>query len=131
MRGNETLISTILAIAFCLPPLAQARQLSVQDSSIGTYIAERTPYGTATHFSSGVGELFAFTRIVGAEGDSWVTHKWYYGEQLMAEVQLRVGADSWRTWSSKRVRADWVGEWRVEVIAEDGTKLDTITFTVS
>jgi len=131
MRGNKMLISSILAVVLCLPSLAQARQLSVQDSSIGTYVAERTPYGTGTHFPSSVGELFAFTRIVGADYDTRVTHKWYYGDQLMAEVQLRVGVDSWRTWSSKKVRSDWVGEWRVEVIAEDGTPLDTITFTVS
>jgi hypothetical protein len=131
MRGNKMLISSVLAMAFCLPSLGQARQMSVQDAAVGTFVTNRVPFGTASHFSSTVGELYAFTHIVGAESDTRVTHKWYYGEKLMAEVQLRVGADNWRTWSSKKVRADWVGEWRVEVIAEDGTKLDTITFTVS
>jgi len=130
MRRTKMLVSTLLAVAFCLPSLGQARQLYVQESAVGTYVAERQPYGTATHFSSEVGRLVAFTRIVGAQANTRVTHKWYYGEQLMAEVQLRIGGDSWRTWSSKNIVSDWVGEWRVEVIAEDGTKLETITFTV-
>ena len=55
----------------------------------------------------------------------------HYGLAQLPEVRLRVGSDSWRTWSSKKVMPDWVGEWRVEVIAEDGTMLDTITFSVS
>ncbi len=130
MRRTKMFVSALLAMAFCLPSLGQARQLAVEDSAVGTYVSERKPYGTATHFSSEVGRLVAFTRIVGADANTRVTHRWYYGEQLMAEVQLRVGADSWRTWSSKNIVSDWVGEWRVEVIAEDGTWLDTITFTV-
>lgn len=130
MRANKILVSTILAMAFCLPALTQASQIYVQDSSIGTYVAARKPHGTATYFSSEVGRLVAFTRIVGAQTNSRVTHKWYYGEQLMAEVQLRIGGDSWRTWSSKNIVSEWTGEWRVEVIAEDGTRLETIKFTV-
>ena len=123
------LLSAILTAAFCLPSLVQAR-LTVQDSAVGTYVSKRTPYGTASSFSSTVGELFAFTRIVGAPTDTVVTHKWYYGEQLMAEIKLRVGADSWRTWSSKKVQPDWVGTWRVDVFDEGGTWLETIHFTV-
>jgi len=130
MHAHKIVVSAILAVAVCLPSLAQARQLSAQDSAVGTYVSDREPYGTASRFSPGVQELYAFTRIVGAEYNTQVTHKWYYGEQLMAEVKLRVGSESWRTWSSKKMRSDWTGEWRVEVIAEDGTRLDTITFTV-
>lgn len=130
MRVNRILVSTLLAAAVCLPSLSQARQISVQESSIGTFVSERKPYGTASHFSSEVGRLVAFTRIVGGDTNTRVTHKWYYGNKLMAEVQLRIGADSWRTWSSKNIVSDWVGEWRVDVVAEDGTWLETIRFTV-
>lgn len=131
MHGSKILVGTILALAFSLPSLGQARgQLSVHDAAIGTYVADRKPYGTSTQFSSTVGQLYAFTHIVGADAGTRVTHKWYYGQQLMAEVQLRIGGDNWRTWSSKNVMSDWVGEWRVEVIAEDGTMLETITFEV-
>jgi len=130
MHAHKIVVSAILAVAVCLPSLAQARQLSAKDSAVGTYVSDRAPYGTASQFSEGVHELFAFTRIVGAEINTQVTHKWYYGKQLMAEVQLRVSSDSWRTWSSKKIRADWTGAWRVDVIAEDGTWLDTIRFTV-
>ena len=130
MRRTKMLVSAFLAAAVCLPSFAQARQMSVQDSAVGTYVADRKPFGTATRFSSEVGRLVAFTRIMGGEANSRVTHNWYYGEQLMAQVELRIGGDSWRTWSSKNIVTDWVGEWRVEVIAEDGTWLETIRFTV-
>ena len=130
MPGIKLLVSAFLAVALGLSSVAQARQMQVQDAAVGTHIAQRSAQGTADQFPSSVGQLYAFTRIVGGAPGSYVTHKWYYGQQLMAEVRLRVGADSWRTWSSKKVMDEWTGQWRVEIVADDGTTLDSITFFV-
>lgn len=124
-------LATIFALfILSAPAVVSAAQIQARDVGVGTYVADRTLGGTRNVFDPSVGRLYAFSRVLGAEGETMVYHRWYYGDQLMAEVPLNVRSNDWRTWSSKQVMPEWTGEWRVVVVTEDGSVLDYITFTI-
>lgn len=123
------LVSAFLGVLL-IPTAALASAVSVGEAAIGTAVEDRVLVGQGFQFDSSVGRLYAFTRIVGAPSETRVSHRWYYGDQLMAEVSLPVRGTNWRTWSTKSVIPDWVGSWRVDVVAEDGSVLDSLNFSV-
>ena len=131
MHLSKTLLTSIAAMVLAVPALAWGASLQVQDVSIGTGVQDRAPTGSSMYFDSSVGKLYAFTRIVGAEGDTRVYHKWYHGDTLVADVPLTVRSGDWRTWSTKQVQPDWTGDWRVVVVSEDGAILGTVKFAVN
>ena len=60
-----------------------------------------------------------------------LTHVYYLNGQKYCEVPLAIRYHRMRTWSSVSLRSpDHIGKWRVDVIAENGTTLDQIAFTV-
>lgn len=131
MHLRKTLLTSVAAVALAVPALVWAASLEVQDVAVGTGVHDRVPTGISSSFDSSVGKLFAFTRIVGADGDTRVYHKWYHGDVLVADVPLTVRSGDWRTWSTKNVQADWTGDWRVVVVSEDGSVLGSISFAVN
>lgn len=131
MQLRKTLVTSIVALVFAVPSLVWAGMLEVRDVAVSTDIQNRVPTGISVSFDASVGKLYAFTRIVGAEGDTRVYHKWYHGDKLMADVPLSIRSGDWRTWSSKNVEPSWTGDWRVVVVAEDGSVLGSVKFTVN
>jgi hypothetical protein len=131
MYLRKTLLGFIAALVLAVPALAWAASLQVTDVAIGTGVHSRVPTGISSYFDSSVGKLYAFTRIVGAEGDTRVYHKWYYGDVLVADVPLTVRSGDWRTWSTKNVQPDWTGDWRLVIVSEDGSILGTVKFAVN
>ena len=131
MYLRKTLLGFIAALVLAVPALAWAASLQVTDVAIGPGVHSRVPTGISSYFDSSVGKLYAFTRIVGAEGDTRVYHKWYYGDVLVADVPLTVRSGDWRTWSTKNVQPDWTGDWRLVIVSEDGSILGTVKFAVN
>ena len=131
MHLRKTLLTSIAAAVLAIPALAWAASLQVQDAAISTGVQDRVPTGISSSFDSSVGKLYAFTRIVGAEGQTRVYHKWYRGDELVADVPLTVRSGDWRTWSSKNVEPSWTGDWRVVVVSEDGSVLGTVKFAIN
>jgi hypothetical protein len=131
MHLRKTLLTSIAAMLLAAPAALWAASLEVQDVAIGTGVYERSPTGISSYFDSSVGKLYAFTRVTGAEGDTRVYHKWYHGEVLVADVPLTVRSGNWRTWSTKNVQPEWTGDWRLVVVSENGSILETIKFAVN
>jgi hypothetical protein len=131
MHLRKTLLTSIAAAVLAIPALAWAASLQVQDVAVATGVHDRVPTGISSSFDGSVGKLYAFTRIVGAEGETRVYHKWYHGDELVADVPLTVRSGDWRTWSSKNVQPDWTGDWRVVVVSEDGSILGTVKFAIN
>ncbi len=102
---------------------------AVADAKLGTGVVDREPQGVAESFKADVGKVYCWTKVTGAEGTE-ITHAWYKGEEKMAEVKLSVKYPSTRTWSAKTIPADGTGDWRVDVIAADGTVLKSLPFKV-
>ena len=123
------LVSALLSVLLA-PATVLAAAVSVGEAAVGTGVEERVLVGQGFQFDSSVGKLYAYTRIIGAPSETQVSHMWYFGDQLMAEVSLPVRGANWRTWSSKSVMPDWVGNWRVDVVSEEGEILDSLNFSI-
>ena len=120
----------LLALGMAMPGVAQA-QLSVDESAIALDVIDRMPVGADSTFTAGVERVYCWTRISGApEGGTTIHHVWIHGDQEMADLELNIGAPSWRTWSNKAIMAEWTGDWRVEVRDDAGNVIETIRFTV-
>ena len=104
--------------------------LSVSEIVVATGVENMKPVGAADRFARTVEKLFCFTRITGAGAETFVHHLWFYGDHLVSEVSLPVKRASWRTYSTKTIHPGWTGSWRVDVTAEDGTLLKSISFTI-
>ena len=94
-------------------------------------VMDREPVEVGDSFDAYVGKLYCFTKIVGAKTPVEVTHAWYHGDTEMARVALPVRSTSWRTYSSKIIMADTVGDWHVDVIGPEGEVLQTVEFKIS
>jgi hypothetical protein len=107
----------------------KAAGAAVADAKLGTGVVDREPQGVAESFKSDVGKVYCWTKVTGAEGTE-ITHAWFKGEGKMGEVKLAVKYPSTRTWSAKTIPADGKGDWRVDVVAADGTVLKSLSFKV-
>jgi len=105
---------------------------SVQEMVIATDVKKLRPSGVGESFPATVGKLFCFTRIVwtGAKAETKIHHLWFYGDHLAQEVLLPVKGFNWRTYSLRPIPPEWTGSWRVDVTAEDGTLLKSVSFTI-
>lgn len=112
------------------PSKLVSSSLSVQEMVVATGIERLKPIGVAESFPSTVGKLFCFTKITGAKGETSVRHLWFYGDRLVQVVSLPVKWINWRTYSSRTIRPEWTGSWRVDITAEDGTLLKSVGFTI-
>jgi hypothetical protein len=79
--------------------------------------------------SSFTKKLFFFTEVHKLNNQT-VHHKWYFDDQLQADVALSIYANRYRTYSSKNISALQQGLWRVELIA-NGKILASKQFTVT
>lgn len=125
------LFSILLLVGLLLGSgLAQDTQLTVDQIAVCTAIEDRVPVGEDTVFTSDVGQLFCFTKISGAEGETEIAHVWYFDGEEKAKVTLTIKGQSWRTWSSKKIAEEWIGPWRVEVVDGNGEVLASKAFEI-
>ena len=100
------------------------------EAQICTAIEERMPVGTAATFTADVERLYLWCRITGAVDTTVVSHLWLYEGKEMATVELPVRSTSWRTWSSKTILPEWIGQWEVRVLDAEGEVLRSTSFTI-
>ncbi len=104
--------------------------VQVVEGTICTDVLDRSCINSSTRFTAPVDKLFCFTKIVGAQNNTHVTHVWYFGETERARVGLDVRSGSWRTFSSKIIQPHEIGDWHVDVLGEDGQLLMVIPFEI-
>jgi len=122
------IIALILVPVFFTGALAQA--ITVSQAVVCQEIVDRMPVGFGDVIPAGTERVYCFTRIDGAQGETEVTHNWYYQGALKASVVLPVRTSEWRTWSSKTLLPEWPGDWMVEVLSKDGTPVESLIFFV-
>ena len=125
-------LSIILISVFSMIGFAQdtAATIKVDEMVICTGVEERQPVGTDTAFVKTVGQLYCFVKVSGESDSTSLYHGWFYNDKEMAKVELAVKGKTWRTWSSKRITEDWVGNWKVEVSSSTGDVLMTKEFVI-
>jgi len=109
---------------------ATAAPLTVAIGQITTAVDKQMPVDKIETYPADYGKLYCFTRIVGADQETQVTHVWYYQDNEMARVVLPVRSADWRTYSSKRFLPQWAGKWQVKILDAEENELATIPFVL-
>ncbi len=127
MQLKKLLMLMVVIVAMGVS-VAQAADLRVADGTITSAIENQIPVDRIESYRADFGKLYCFTRIVGAQGDTEVTHVWYFQDNELARVTLPIRSSDWRTYSSKRFLPQWAGEWRVVVLDGEQNEIATIPF---
>jgi hypothetical protein len=115
------------ALALLLTPLAALSQasLTVADAKLGKGVQDRQISEEATAFAVNE-KAYVWLRLTGGPSEP-IQITWKSGDHTDT-VPLKVGAATWRTWSSKTL---WkAGDWTVTVSDANGQVLKEIAFTV-
>ncbi|MFZ5979317.1 MAG: DUF2914 domain-containing protein [Candidatus Zixiibacteriota bacterium] len=94
-------------------------------------IVDRMPVEPAETFSADVENVYLWCKVTGALDSTSIFVNWYYQDKEMASVELPVKSAFWRTWSSKRIQPEWVGDWTVRVLNKNGNGIKEIKFTIT
>lgn len=97
------LLVTILAVS--TTGLAQAAGPLQVAAAVCRDVVNREPVDAGTKFPLSVGKLSCFTKVIGVEGSSKITHVWYLGDQERFRVDLAANLPTWRTFSTKTIRS--------------------------
>ncbi len=124
------ILGLLVPIFSPLHALAQTSPLQVTDAAICVDVVDLQCQGQDKQFSSQLGKLYCFTRIIGAKEPTTITHVWYYGQKQRAKVVLEINSANWRTYSSKIIQAHEIGDWHVDIIGPEGELLHTIHFNI-
>ena len=118
------IIAMMAAFALFLP-LSAYSAVSISTAKLGTDVVDREISGETSSFAlEETGYLWM--RVMGGEGET-ITVNWTNGDQSY-DVDLNIGSDSWRTWSSKILHVS--GEWTVTVTDSAGATLHQSALTV-
>jgi hypothetical protein len=116
-----------------IPAERQEKKLSasifVEEGSICRQVLDRKPVDVGNSFKAGVGKLYCFTRIALLKPPpTEITHVWYFGRTERARITLTIKSYHWRTYSSKTILPNEVGDWYVEVLGPEGEALSNMEF---
>ena len=123
-----------VALGFGLtgPALSQEKTpLTVSEASLCLDVVDLSCVGENDQFPVEAGQLYCFTKIVGAVNPTKISHVWYYNDREMARVPLAVNSPNWRTYSSKKILHSQIGEWHVDILGPEGELLREIVFNVT
>ena len=79
--------------------------------------------------SDGLIRIYLFTEIQGMKGQLHF-HDWYLEDERVARVEISPSVDPMRASSAKYIDRQMVGDWRVEVVTEEGELLAKGEFSV-
>jgi hypothetical protein len=109
---------------------SQNDEMSVKRAVIALDVVDREPQDTGTVFPPQVKRLYCFTEICNGEGEE-IQHRWYWNDDLLNTVSLKVASNRYRTYSSKTIVPGMVGEWRVAVVdSKNEAVLKMVNFMV-
>jgi hypothetical protein len=115
----------VLVLLLCVIPAAANAQPAAEIKTTKT-IENREAKDPGTTFAVG-DTVYAWTRVTGAAGTK-VTHVWKKDGKEVWKATLRIGSKRWTTNSRRKMSKP--GAWTVDVVAEDGTSLGSVSFTV-
>jgi len=134
IRWNRAALATAILGAACWPVAAQqaeaAPTIEVEKAVVAAAVEDREPIGVADAFPATVGEVVFYTTLTGEFGPTTVEHVWLREGEEKARVSLDVKGPRFRTWSTKKIPAEWAGAWTVRLLDPAGNELASVDFTV-
>lgn len=110
---SSTIVIFILSLLICTTAYAD-----IVRSQLTSEIVAREPTNDLSREVIGqpgkITTVYYFNHLTDMAGTS-LTHKWLLNGEEKAVVELNIGSDNWRTYSSKRMNNMLQGEWEVQV----------------
>ena len=104
---------------------------AIRRSTIALGVEGREPVGMSKRVSVRQGRVYCWIHVINCKGGAvivrWIGEK---GKRI-ADVHLRVGSNSWRTWSYLSLRPSMIGPAQVEIRDENGEILETLSFEIT
>jgi len=104
---------------------------AIRRSTIALGVEGREPVGMSKRVSVSQGRVYCWMHVINGKGEAiivrWIGEK---GKRI-ADVDLRVGSNSWRTWSYLSLRPSMIGSAQVEIRDENGEILETLSFEIT
>ena len=119
-----------LAAIFLVAAMSTAcLAVEVMDAVVCRDVQEREPVDAGDSFSADIGKIWCWSKIKDGKGTK-IQHIYYYEGNEKAAIELSIGSQLWRTYSSKRILSSWTGQWRVDIVGEDGEVLKSVEFVI-
>ena len=109
-----------------------ASTIKLDELVVCTNVSNRKPVNGAETFSlAETGRVYTWMRVSGVKPPQMVKHVYLRNGNVVATVKLKLKYASMRTWSRKTFKASQaIGDWKVQVITEQGDVLAEKAFTV-
>jgi hypothetical protein len=114
----------VLALVAVAANPAVAANGTISRAQFTSAVLDREPIDEIASIDSNTGSVFFFTEFRNFEGTN-ASHRWIYNGEVRFELSFKVRGSRWRVYSQKTLPAEWLGDWQVEVVAEDGSVLGT------
>lgn len=106
---------------------------SLRQARLTTELVDRNPLSDAPMQlvvpSDRLLTVYFFVEIDGFRAKP-IFFNWYRNDALVARVRIRPRRDSTETFSSKYIDQNMTGQWRVELVSQEGDAMAESTFTV-
>lgn len=120
----KRLIGSLAVIAFmaAATSVAFAAEGTVTRAQFTSAVLDREPVDEITTIDSNTGSVFFFTEFSDFEGTT-ASHRWIYNGEVRFELSFKIRGPRWRVYSQKTLPSEWMGDWKVEIVSEDGSVL--------
>jgi hypothetical protein len=106
------------------PAEMAAAPLKITEMAVTTKIVRGNPIDSVRRI--------CFTRLTSETGkETFIKHVWYSDGVKVAEYQLPVKGEKWRTYSKKAVEKGLSGDWRVDALDSEGKLLKSVQFRMN
>jgi hypothetical protein len=127
-EGSQAILSSTTAP---LEDKAAGLPLTLKKASICTAIQDHMPVGVAEHFPWTTPRIFVWSLLGASDPPVKVHHRYYFEDELVSDVTLKVGSSYWRTWSFHTLSGQLhIGAWHVDITTEDGRVLRRLHFAI-
>lgn len=109
---------------------ASAPSVQVVDALIARDVLARQPVEPGDTFSSDVGTLVCWSKVISKQVPSKLVYVWYYQDKEVSRSVLDIKSPKWRAWSRKTIQPGQEGSWKVELRDAGGTLLESVVFNV-
>ena len=123
MRSLIGPLAVLALVAVAASP-ALGVEGTISRAQFTSAILDREPVDEVTSIDSDLRSVFFFTEFRNFEGTS-ASHRWIYNGDVKFELSFKIRGSRWRVYSQKTLPKEWLGDWKVEIVSEDGTVLAT------
>ncbi len=110
--------------------LAPAPSLIISRMEISAGVMDRKPLDIGTTYPASQEKVYCYLEFKDVKKETTVNVVWMLGQNVMDKIPLTIKpSPKFRTWTSKTING-MRGEWKVDVLDDNGKLLKSATFTV-